>query len=129
MIPCYEPTVIRRYIGEAEPADCNIGGIVKRAAYVSQGTPVRLGKGGAFVTFPLGEGGGGFEWQSWGGTSSKGFGVDSPKGRGGQVTVYRRVRCADGTTWYARANVFKDEGILFELSLPVCGHPATNRDR
>ncbi len=129
MIACYEPTVIRQYIGKAEPPNCDIGGIIKRAVYVSQGTPERLGKGGAFVTFPLGRTGDGFEWRSWGGTSSKGFGVDSPKGRAGQVTVYRRVRCANGSTWYARANVFKDEGILFQLRLPVCGHPATDRGR
>jgi len=43
------------------------------------------------------------------------------------VNAYRRVRCADGSTWYAKANIYKNTGVFYELQLAVCGRPLNAR--
>lgn len=43
------------------------------------------------------------------------------------MNAYRRMRCADGSTWYAKANIYKNTGVFYELQLAVCGRPLNAR--
>ncbi len=59
------------------------------------------------------------EWlASWGRSVDKALASLDRSGRGTFVDAYRRVKCADGSTWYAKANIYKDTGVYYELQLP-----------
>jgi hypothetical protein len=46
--------------------------------------------------------------------------VNARNGEIVEVRVTRRVRCADGSTWYSVAEII-DEANVFGVRLPVCG--------
>ena len=116
-IDCFGPES-NHYVGKVEPSNCEIWGRVEFAGFLEGESRKRIQRG-AFGRLAVRE----IEWDSWGETSARGYAALVRSGRETAVNAYRRVRCADGSTWYAKANVFKDTGVFYELRLPVCGRP------
>jgi hypothetical protein len=118
-----------RYTGKVKPrGTCEIGGLVEASYSSFHGAPERLGRGGSFARFsiegPISAAGQreGIAWLDWGASSNHGLGTNPRSGHEMDVTVYRRVECADGSSWYSRADVTDTEtAVAFYLRLPVCG--------
>jgi hypothetical protein len=117
------------YTGKVKPrGTCEIGGLVESSYAFYEGSPEGLGRGGSFARFPI-EGpfseAGAREritWLEWGSSFNLGLGTNARNGHFVNLTLYRRVRCRDGSTWYSRADVTDSEiAVAFYLRLPVCG--------
>ena len=121
-IACFVPES-NRYGGKVEPSSCELFGKVAFVGYL-QGENTEAFERGDFSRVGLRE----IEWLAgWGGSLDRALATLDRSGRGTFVDAYRRVRCADGSTWYAKANIYKDTGVFYELKLPVCGRPLSAR--
>lgn len=113
-----------RYSGKSEPnGRCDIGGQVESSFDLFHGSWERLGKGGTFVRFPLkARPFNGSAWTDWGARKSRGIAESLRNGDHLNLSVYRRIRCADGSTWYSKADVSDTQtAVVYYMRLPVCG--------
>lgn len=113
-----------RYIGKIAPnGKCEIGGLIEASFNLFHGSPERLGKGGTFARFPIkGSPVNGTAWTDWGAYKGRGLARSIRDGHAMNLSAYRRVKCADGSAWYSRADVTDaDTSHVFYLRLPVCG--------
>jgi hypothetical protein len=121
-IACFVPET-NRYVGKVEPSKCELWGRVEFVGFL-EGENTEEFEREAFSRVGLKE----IEWRAgWGRSVDKGSASLDRSGRGTFVDAYRRVKCADGSTWYAKANVYKETGVYYELQLPVCGRPLSAR--
>lgn len=107
-IACYHRK-IRRFTAEIHPGKCEVAG---------------MAEGEGFVRFPIEGEWERIEWNHWGGFRSQGNeAVNRRTGREVRIIAYRRVRCADGSTWYSLANMFSLVGSYNAVvRLPVCNN-------
>src|ERR1700761_7329284 len=95
------------FTGKVEPWHCEVAGIVEFAGRF-EGKSTKNTAHGQFARFPIRGVWERIEWgDEWG--TFKAYGSEAVNARSGkpvQLVAYRRVRCADGSTWYSRANVF-----------------------
>jgi hypothetical protein len=106
-IACYHREA-RRFTAEIRPSRCEIAG--------------HEGKQRRFVGFPIR----GLKWSEWGEFRTEGSrGLNVSKRIAVRVIAFRRVRCADGRTFYSAANVVEPgNGSYFVVRLPTCENPA-----
>lgn len=106
MISCYHKEV-RRFTAEVAPARCDIAG--------------HEGEDRRFASFRIHR----LRWSEWGEFRSEGsYGVNVRDGIRVRVIAFRRVRCADGRTFYSAANVVEPgNGSYSVVRLPTCGDP------
>jgi hypothetical protein len=109
-----------RYYSRVEPWHCVLAGRVAAVGNVEiEPFPAPPGKG-TFATFPIEGEWERIEWQQWG--TDRAWGNSAVNARNGRsVDVYpsRRVRCADGSTWFSEAEIIVEDDV-FVLPLPVC---------
>jgi hypothetical protein len=113
-----------RYVGRYElNGRCEIGGLVESSFSHYHGFWERLGLGGTFARFPIkGKPINGSAWTEWGAPKSRGIGKNTRNGHDMNLSLYRRIRCADGSTWYSKADVSDTQtAVVYYLRLPVCG--------
>lgn len=118
-----------RYTGKVKPrGTCEIGGLVEDAYNNFYGTAEPLGRGGSFARFRIG----GYlseprkrepiDWLNWGSFYNLGLGTNVRNEHEVSITLYRRFKCIDGSTWYSRVDVADSQtAVSFFLRLPVCG--------
>ena len=123
LIACFDGKINRTF-GKVEPWHCDFAGNLEFAGRLEGGT-TRNTADGSFARLPVEGVWERIEWHNWG--TSKSFGNEAVSARTGKrvsVHAYRRVRCADGSTWYARASIFNtDGGYDSVVRLPVCVDP------
>jgi hypothetical protein len=127
MIACFHRK-IRRFIGKVEPWKCEIAGHIESAGHGEEG-PGGHAEIGSFARFPIKGYWERIEWDEWGENKSSGEeAVNAHTGKQVRLTPSRRVRCADGSTWYSKISVFNiQNGYDFVVRLPVCNDPALIR--
>jgi hypothetical protein len=106
---CYHRT-IHRFTAEVDPGRCEVAGVAD---------------GRGFVRFPIEGEWERIGWSHWGDFKSLSNEAINSLTKGEvRIVAYRRVRCADGSTWYSLANVFSLVGSYNAvIRLPVCGDP------
>jgi hypothetical protein len=106
MMACYHRKT-HRFTAEVHPGRCEVAGIAR---------------GSGFSRFPIKGEWERIEWNHWGSFHSATETINRRTGNEVRVTVYRRVKCGDGSTWYSRANIFGLVGGFYaKIRLPVCG--------
>jgi hypothetical protein len=103
LISCYHAKT-RRLTAEIKPSRCDIAG--------------QEGEQRKAVSFPIKN----LRWAEWGEFRSQGsLGVNVRTDVRVRVIAFRRVRCADGRTFYSAANVVEPgNGSYSVVRLPVC---------
>jgi hypothetical protein len=128
MIACFDGQT-HRSTGKVRPRACEISGRLEFAGYL-EGIATKNVAHGSLVRLPIKGIRDHIRWDDeWGAYKSRGNeAVNARTGRRFGVTVYRRVRCADGSVWYSRADVFDlNSSYLFVVQLPVCEDRASAR--
>jgi hypothetical protein len=109
------------YVGRVEPSHCDFAGKVEFRGRL-HGDATENTADGSFVAVPVRGVWDSIEWNDWG--THKAEGTEAVNARNGsrvRVIPSGRTRCADGSTWYARASIFnRDSPFAIVVRLPVC---------
>jgi len=122
MIACFDAKT-HLSVAKIEPWHCDFAGHLEFAGRL-EGRSTKNVADGEFVRIPVRG-----EWEridwfgDWGNFETKGISALSARtGKEVTVTAYRRIRCADGTTWYSWVSIFNTNGGYDSVvRRPICG--------
>jgi hypothetical protein len=119
-VACFDGKA-QSYVGRIKPSHCDFAGTVEFRGHL-HGASTENTADGSFVSVPIRGSWDRIEWDRWGTHKAEGReAVNVRNGSRVRVIPSGRTRCADGSTWYARASVFNlDAAYGIVVRLPVC---------
>jgi hypothetical protein len=119
-VACFDEKA-QSYVGRVKPSHCDFAGKVEFKGRL-HGDSTENTADGSFVSVPIRGFWDRIEWNRWGTHKAEGReAVNAWNGSRVRVIPSGRTRCADGSTWYARASVFNlDTAYAIVVRLPVC---------